>query len=63
MNAMSFAVGEYTCRVLLPEVRPGAVSHVTVEWDPYMPKELTDAERQQYRDGLMLVLGENHGRH
>ncbi len=62
MNDMSFAVGEYTCRARMMDVPPDHV-HLKIEWDPYMPEELTDAERRQYTDGLMLVLGENHGRH
>ena len=63
MNDMSFSVGKYTCRARMADFRSDDVSHLTIEWDPYMPEELSDAERQQYRDGLMLVLGENHGRH
>jgi hypothetical protein len=56
MSEVQFAVGKYTCRVTLPEVRPGTVSHVMVEWDPYLPDRLTDAEKKQYDDGMVLAL-------
>lgn len=55
--SVEFKVGKYTCRVTLPDVRPGTVSHVHVEWDPCLPDRLTDAENKQYEAGMALALG------
>lgn len=51
-----FRVGKYTCHVSLPEIRPGVVSHATVEWEPRMPERLTDAEMAQYEAGMLAAL-------
>lgn len=59
-NAVQFKVGKYTCCVTLPEIRPGTVAHINVEWDPCMPKRpLTDSERKEYDAGMMLALSGN----
>ena len=59
MTEVKFKVGKYTCRVSLPEVRPGVVSHATVEWDPHIPLiPLTDAEKEQYEAGMRLAVME-----
>ena len=55
-SEVKFRVGKYTCHVTLPEIRRGAVSHATVEWEPRMPDHLTDAEREQYEAGMVSAL-------
>lgn len=56
MSDLEFDVGRYTCRVTLPEIRPGAVSQVEVEWDPRKPDHLTATEKKQYVAGMVLAL-------
>lgn len=55
-STVKFKVGKYTCRVTLPVLTPGAVLHVHAEWDPRLPKKLTNAERKQYEAGMLRSL-------
>jgi hypothetical protein len=55
-SEVKFRVGKYTCHVTVPEIRPGEVSHATVEWEPRMPDRLSDAEMEQYEAGMLAAL-------
>lgn len=44
-----FKVGRYTCTLTLPmHYKRGDVGGVGCEWEPRVPKRLTDAELHQY---------------
>jgi hypothetical protein len=54
----SFAVGKRTVTLTLPRPRPGGVLAIACEWDPSMPRNLSEREIHQYRAGRDATLAE-----
>lgn len=53
----SWSVGKYRVTMTIPRSGSGLLA-ATVEWEPYLPKRLTDAELRQYRAGRDAALAE-----
>ncbi len=56
----SWSVGRYTVTMTIPRSGSGLLA-ATVEWDPRLPKRLTEAELQQYRAGRDAALADMAG--
>ncbi|MBX3601074.1 MAG: hypothetical protein KF863_10645 [Rubrivivax sp.] len=47
----SWRVGSRTCTLTVPRPQPGAVLAAAIEWQPDVPRRLSEAELRQYRAG------------
>jgi hypothetical protein len=54
----TFRVGPRMVTWTIPQPTPGSVSHSVVEWEPDMPKRLSEAEWRQYREGRDAIYAE-----
>lgn len=55
--ARSWPVGKYSVTMTIPRTGSGVLA-ASVEWEPHLPKRLTEAELQQYRAGRDAALVE-----
>jgi hypothetical protein len=54
----TFRVGKRTVTWTIPKPVVGSVSHSVVEWDPDLPRRLSQREWQQYRAGRDAIYAE-----
>jgi hypothetical protein len=47
----TFRVGIRTCTMTIEKPKTGVLTHITAEWDPNLPGQLSKQEMRQYREG------------
>lgn len=58
MLVRAFPVGERVCTITIPRPKAGEAIYMTVEWDPSMPRRLSESEWHEYRAGRDAALAE-----
>lgn len=57
VSSASFRVGDkYTVTLTLPPAKPGTVVAATCEWEPCVPRSLSETEIKDYRLGMKLAI-------